>query len=154
MNPFILRRLLIGVAIVCLLAGCGPRGARCAKCGMLVDDHPRWVAGATTAEGSEERFCCPRCLFAWRNSPRGAGSRDLWVTEYYSQNRLPATNVVFLAGSDVLGPMGKSLVPVAGPAAAERFRQDHHATRVLKPEEVTVELLRELAGKPAGAATR
>lgn len=135
--------LLLGLAI-----GCCPTGPRCAKCGMLVDDHPRWVAGAITAAGIEQRFCSPRCLFAWHLGPHGTGSHDLWVTEYYSQERTPATNVLFVLGSDVTGPMGKALVPVAGPGAAERFRADHHGSRLLHAGDITPELLREIAGKP------
>ncbi len=140
-------------AVIWLATGCSPQGARCAKCGMLVDDHPRWVAGATTEAGAEERFCCPRCLFAWRHSPRGAGSRDAWVTEYYTQRRTPIGEVIFVMGSDVVGPMGQALVPVAGREAAERFRQDHHGGRLLTATEITPELLRELAGKAPAAAT-
>lgn len=138
----------LGMLITWLGTGCGPSGARCLKCGMLVDDHPRWVAGATTPSGNEERFCCPRCLFAWHLSPRGAGSHDLWVTEYYSQQRKPVGEVHFVMGSDVVGPMGKALVPIAGREAAEQFRQDHHGSRLLTATELTPELLREIAGKP------
>jgi len=140
--------LCVGVLLTSLPTGCGPSGARCAKCGMLVADHPRWVAGAITPSGGEERFCCPRCMFAWHLSPRGKGSRDLWVTEYYSQQRTPVADVFFVMDSDVVGPMGKSLVPIAGREAAERFRQDHHGARLLKPGDLTPELLREIAGKP------
>lgn len=153
MNPKTISVLCLGVLLAWLSAGCGPSGARCAKCGMLVADHPRWVAGASTASGNDEQFCCPRCMFAWHLSPAGAGSRDLWVTEYYSQKRMPVGEVSFVMGSDVVGPMGKSLVPIAGREAAERFRQDHHGTRLLKAEEITPELLREIAGK-APAATK
>lgn len=140
--------ICLSLGLTLLFTGCGPSGARCAKCGMLVADHPRWVAGAITASGGEERFCCPRCMFSWHLSPRGKGSRDLWVTEYYSQQRTPVGDVFFVMGSDVVGPMGKSLVPIARREAAERFRQDHHGSRLLLAGEITPELLREIAGKP------
>jgi nitrous oxide reductase accessory protein NosL len=70
------------------------------------------------------------------------------VTEYYFQKRTPVADVFFVMGSDVVGPMGKALVPIAGREAAERFRQDHHGSRLLKAGEITPELLREIAGKP------
>ena len=148
MKPKTLLVVCLGCLLISLCTGCGPSGARCAKRGMLVADHPRWVAGAITASGGEERFCCPRCMFAWHLSPRGKGSRDLWVTEYYSQKRMPVGDVFFVMGSDVVGPMGKALVPIAGREAAERFRQDHHGSRLLLAGEITPELLREFAGKP------
>ncbi len=138
----------LGCLVISLLTGCGPAAARCAKCGMRVADHPRWVAGAITAAGVEERFCCPRCMFVWHHSRDGAGSRDLWVTEYYAQKRMPAADVFFVMGSDVAGPMGKALVPVAGREEAGRFLKDHAGARLLQAQEITPELLRELAGKP------
>lgn len=148
MNAKTLSVLWLAAVWAWLNAGCGPAGARCAKCGMLVEDHPRWVAGAVTASGGEERFCCPRCMLAWHLSPRGKGSRDLWVTEYYAQQPTPVADVFFVMGSDVVGPMGKALVPIAGREAAERFRQDHRGSRLLQAGEITSERLREIAGKP------
>jgi copper chaperone NosL len=140
----LLKFLMLGAA-VWLLAGCGPTGDRCRKCGMVVDDHPRWVAGLIDERGVEERFCSPRCMFAHWRSPAGAAGKDAWVTEYYTQQRLPVPEVYFVMGSDVMGPMGRALVPVAGQAAAEGFLQDHRGTRILSPEEITAELLREVA---------
>jgi nitrous oxide reductase accessory protein NosL len=141
--------MLLAVSVAWLTSGCGPTADRCRKCGMAVDDHPRWIAGMIARSGEEARFCSPRCLFAYLRSPRGEGGRDAWVTEYYSQQRTPVPDIFFVIGSDITGPMGKALVPVAGRAAAERFRKDHHGTRVLSADEITADLLRELAGKPA-----
>jgi copper chaperone NosL len=150
MNSKQLLGLLLLGAAVGLLVGCGPAGDRCRKCGMVVDDHPRWVAGLIDERGVEERFCSPRCMFAHWRSPAGAAGRDAWVTEYYTQQRLPVEEVRFVMGSDVMGPMGRALVPVAGQAAAEGFLQDHHGTRILAADEIVAELLRELAGGGVG----
>jgi nitrous oxide reductase accessory protein NosL len=90
-------------------------------------------------------------MFAWHLSPGGSGSHDLWVTEYYSQEKMALKEVFLVMGSDVLGPMGKSLVPVHGREAAEQFSKDHAGVRVLETTEITLALLRELAGKPAAS---
>jgi len=82
-------------------------------------------------------------------SPQGAGCRDPWVTEYYSQKRTPAADVFFVSGSDITGPMGKALVPVAGRTAAEQFRKDHRGNRILTAADLTIEVLQEIAGKPS-----
>lgn len=141
-------RLLLFVAgSVVLLVGCGPKGERCRKCGMLVEQYPRWIAGLTNAEGRLERFCCERCMFAYWRSPLGADGRDAWVTEYYTQKRLPVSQVFFVAGSDVTGPMGQALVPIAGREAAEQFLKDHHGSRIYTADEITAEVLREIAGR-------
>jgi len=154
MKPAVMRLILLITCVACLVAGCGPKGDRCRKCGMLVDDHPRWIAGLVNSSGKEERFCCPRCMFAHLRSPRGTGSRDAWVTEYYGQKRTPIGDVFFVMGSDVTGPMGKALVPISGRAAAEQFLKDHHGTRLLTASDITVEVLKEIAGKPPGSSVQ
>jgi len=139
-----LHGLLLG-SMVWWFAGCGPAGDRCRKCGMLVDDHPRWVAGLVDENGVEERFCSPRCLFAHWRGPAGATAQDAWVTEYYTQEKMPLSEVRFVMGSDVIGPMGQALVPIAGIEEAEGFMRDHHGTRILSAEEITTDVLREIA---------
>jgi nitrous oxide reductase accessory protein NosL len=146
-------RILLVLGLATLFStGCGPKADRCAKCGMLVDDHPRTIAGAVDRSGKAERFCCPRCMFVWLRGERGEGARDIWITEYYKQQRTPIDQVFFVMGSDVTGPMGKDLVPVAERTAAERFLQDHHGSRILQAGEITTELLKEIIGKPHSAA--
>jgi len=93
-------------------------------------------------------------MFAHLRSPQGAGSRDAWVTEYYRQQRMPIADVMFVVGSDVTGPMGKALVPIAGREAAEQFKKDHYGTRILSADEITMDVLREIAGKPMGPPAR
>jgi nitrous oxide reductase accessory protein NosL len=61
---------------------------------------------------------------------------------------MPIGDLLFVMGSDVTGPMGKTLVPIAGRGAAEQFMKDHYGARILAPDEITLEVLREVAGKP------
>jgi copper chaperone NosL len=150
MNSKAICLVLVLIGVAALACGCGSKGDRCRKCGMLVDQHPRWIAGLSNPAGKEERFCCERCMLVHLRSPQGAGSRDAWVTEYYSQKRMPIGDVLFVMGSDVTGPMGKALVPIAGRTAAEQFLQDHHGQRILAAGEITAEVLREVAGKSTG----
>jgi nitrous oxide reductase accessory protein NosL len=149
MNASPMRFPLVLICIAALAVGCGSKADRCRKCGMLVDQHPRWMAGLTNASGQEERFCCERCMLAHFRSPQGTNSHGAWITEYYSQKRMPVGAVFFVAGSDVTGPMGKALVPIAGRDAAEQFKKDHSGTRIFTADEITLEVLRELAGKAA-----
>ncbi len=142
------RFLVSGLLLLWLAAGCGPGGERCRKCGMLVDAAPRWIAGLVNDSGAQERFCSPRCMFAHLRSPAGAGCRDAWITEYYTQQRMPIGEVLFVSGSDVTGPMGKALVPIAGRAAAEQFLRDHRGQRILTAQEISLDALREIAGRP------
>ena len=147
MNSNVLRLLGLLICAAALFAGCSPNGERCRKCGMLVNEAPRWIAGLTNPAGAEERFCCERCMFAYLRSPEGAGARNAWVTEYYTQKKMPVDEVFFVLGSDITGPMGKALVPIVGRTAADQFIRDHHGNRILTADEITLELLREVSGK-------
>ena len=47
------------------------------------------------------------------------------VTEYYGVTRIDARTAWYVIGSDMLGPMGHELVPLAIQAEAEGFLKDH-----------------------------
>lgn len=130
--------------IALLVAGCGgdsaeteAPAARCATCGMIVAPESGWRAGA-----ADEAFDSPKCLF--RHVHRGGDASDAWVIEYYSQERRPAREMLFVTGTDLESPMGRDLVPVEGRDAAERLRVDHHGEGVLAWNEVERELIEEL----------
>lgn len=133
-------------AAVLTLAGCARGdGDRCAECGMRVAAAPpRWNAGATDAAGTERRFDTPQCLLRWARGPAGRGARAPWVREYYGQRRIDAEGAFFVQGSDVVGPMGPDLVPLATRAEAERFGAEHHGRRILRFREIDRSVLRRL----------
>jgi nitrous oxide reductase accessory protein NosL len=66
------------------------------------------------------------------------------VTEYYSVTRIDARAAWYVIGSDTLGPMGHELVPLATREDAEEFLRDHKGKRIIRFEDVTLELLRNL----------
>lgn len=121
----------IALALFAVLAACGGRGdgrPRCSECGMYADAAPRWAASAKSTTGEALRFDAPRCLFA--RSLRARDVRELAFTEYYTQTSRPGSELAFVAGSDLVGPMGKDFVPV-DPAHAARFASEHGG-RVLR----------------------
>jgi nitrous oxide reductase accessory protein NosL len=65
------------------------------------------------------------------------------VTEYYEVKRIDARTAWYVIGSDVLGPMGHELIPLASRADAEEFMHDHQGKRILRFDEVK----RDLPGK-------
>ncbi|HEX9181441.1 MAG TPA: nitrous oxide reductase accessory protein NosL [Burkholderiales bacterium] len=67
--------------------------------------------------------------------------------EYYGLTRVDARKAYYVTGSDVLGPMGHELVPVANRADAEEFLRDHKGRRILGFDEVTAALIAELDQK-------
>jgi hypothetical protein len=90
---------------------------------MAIDPASPWVSYVTVG-GKELVFDTPRCAFgAWRRA--GSGATGARFREYYSQQLKPADGLRFVEGSDVVGPMGPDLVPVATESAG-RFARDHN----------------------------
>jgi copper chaperone NosL len=133
------RRVLIGAA---LLASCCSTAQRCAYCGMKIDPASPWRADLVLADGTAKHFDTPRCaLTAWRTGRFEA--RTIRVQDYYDRTWRDGSEMRFVLGSDVMGPMGPDLVPV-DPSRANKFALDHTAARPLPLSAVTAELLSEI----------
>jgi len=112
---------------------------RCAVCGMKVTPFPNWVAAVAFKDGSQYFFDGPKDMFnflfdlqQYRPNATQADIAEVQVTEYYTVQRRDAREVFFVTGSDVMGPMGNELVPVAGEEALKTFIQDHGQTEVMR----------------------
>jgi len=123
---------------------------RCPVCGMFVAPYPDWVTTIVLKDGQQIFFDGCKDLFRYYfklPAGEGKGTRgeiaEIYVTEYYSTQLVPAHNVFFILGSDVYGPMGKELVPVAGKEFAETFMLDHSGTQILMFNEITPDMLPE-----------
>jgi len=119
--------------------GAAEAKARCPICGMFVAPYPTWQAVILFTGGSRLDFDGPRDLFRYLQEPSRQlpgrtvkEVREVWVTEYYSARPVLADEVYFIAGSDVLGPMGQELVPVRGTKPAETFMRDHGGGRLFR----------------------
>jgi len=150
--------LLLLVALV--LPGTGSGGTpmpdpsardTCPVCGMLVARYPAWIATVLYADGHADHFDGAKDLFKYLFDPaRYASGRDsdeiaaIGVTEYYGMTRIDARSAWYVVGSDVLGPMGHELVPLASAEDAREFKADHQGTRILRFDEISPELLRDL----------
>lgn len=113
--------------------------ARCPVCGMFVAKYRNWLSAIVLKDGSTVYFDGPKDMFRYffeigRYLPQGGPGdvAEMFVTEYYSVRPLPVADVYFVTGSDVLGPMGKELVPVAGLDAARTFQRDHGGVKVMQ----------------------
>ena len=124
--------VFLAIAVLLLASACR-RDRRCATCGMKIDPASPWVSYVTIA-GKEQAFDTPSCAFdAWRKgAPRISGGR---FREYYSQELKPAEELRFVRGSDVVGPMGPDIVPVAA-ETARRFARDHNGAPPRTAEEM------------------
>ncbi len=121
---------------------------RCPVCGMFVAPYPDWIATIVLKEGQQIFFDGCKDLFRYYfKLPAGEnrGTRgeidEIYVTEYYTTQLVPASEVFYVLGSDVYGPMGKELIPVAGKELAETFMRDHSGTQILTFKQLTPDIL-------------
>jgi hypothetical protein len=126
-----------------MIVACTSKAPRCKTCGMKIDPASAWRTELVGASGEVlAGFDTPRCAFqAWRSGKVAAAS--LRVPEYYDRQPRTGTELRFVVGGDVVGPMGPDLVPVE-PSRAAKFVQDHGAERALRVDEVTAETLAQL----------
>jgi copper chaperone NosL len=157
-----MKRVGLLLAILSLLVGspavAGPKappvpGARdkCAVCGMFVAKYKEWVASIVYKDGATVFFDGPKDLFIYYLTPekydpgRKRGEvAAVYVTDYYTLAMIDGREAYFVLGSNVLGPMGKELVPFAKKEDAEAFLGDHGGKQLLRFGEVTRATLKAL----------
>ncbi len=117
---------------------------RCPVCGMFVYPYRDWLATLIFQDGSQLHFDGAKDLFRYyyslpnKNDSRTRDAIDaIYVTDYYSTRQLPVEQVYLVLGSDVYGPMGKEMIPVAGEDAAKTFARDHKGETIITFEQLT-----------------
>ena len=158
-KPHVVRAVTICLIFLMTIAASAPaadfgpaevkKDDRCAVCGMFVVKYKPWVAQIIFADSSYAAFDGPKDMFKYylnlaRYAPSKKASdiRAVYVTEYYSAKLMDARTMFFVTGSNVLGPMGDELVPVASEEKAKEFLRDHHGRGILRFQEVTADHLR------------
>lgn len=133
----------------------GPR-TLCPVCGMFVAKYPEWRTTVVWRDGTAHHFDGAKDLFRFLwDLPRYAPERRpdgialIAVTEYYGLTPLEAHRAWYVMGSNVHGPMGHELIPLASEEEAREFMADHGGNRLLRFDEVTPGVLELLQGKGA-----
>jgi copper chaperone NosL len=126
-------------------------GTKCPVCGMFVAKYPDWVGQIHFKDGTIEFFDGSKDLFKYyfelkkyRPGRTQKDIADIYVTEYYDFHHIDARKALFVIGSDVFGPMGRELIPLATQKDAEGFLRDHKGKRILSFEEITVKVIQSL----------
>jgi nitrous oxide reductase accessory protein NosL len=116
----------------------------CPVCGMLVAKYPNWIATVVYANGDAHHFDGPKDFFKYvlntsRYAPkhRKEDISSLWVTDFYNLKRIDARQAWYVVGSDVVGPMGEELIPLATEEDAKEFLQDHHGSKTFRFNEIS-----------------
>jgi nitrous oxide reductase accessory protein NosL len=128
----------------------GPKDT-CPVCGMFVKMYPEWIALVRYKEGDTHFFDGAKDMFKylhdmkkWAPGHKREDISAIAVTDYYSVARIKARDAWYVIGSDVLGPMGHELVPLSSKADAEEFLRDHKGSAIIRFDQVTDKLLKNL----------
>lgn len=142
--------LLFASAALAEDAGPGSKD-KCPVCGMFVAGYADWLAGVDFTDGARAWFDGPKdmmkyCLDIEKYAPsrKKEDIASMFVTEYYGLKAIDAKKAYYVIGSDVMGPMGKELVPFGEEAAAEEFMRDHKGRAVLGFGDISAETIKEL----------
>jgi len=110
----------------------------CPICGMFVHKHPNWVAqiifdDKTYAffEGNKDMFKYYLDLKKYNPKKTRDDIVSFWVTSYYTTTVIDGRKAFYVVGSDVLGPMGRELIPHSSEKADRAFMTDHGGDNVL-----------------------
>jgi copper chaperone NosL len=129
-----------------------PKAAdKCPVCGMFVSKYPDWIAQALFGDGSYAVFDGAKDMFKYllnlRTYAPGRTAGDiayLYVTDYYSLTPIDGKQAWYILGSDVLGPMGRELIPLAKEVEAREFLKDHKGKQLVRFGDVTAATIRAL----------
>lgn len=125
-------------------------GDKCPVCGMFVAKYPDFVAEVIFKDGSYVVFDGAKDMFKYyqnMNKYTRKVANDIgavYVTDYYGLELVDGRTAYYVVGSDVHGPMGRELIPFEKRADAEEFRRDHKGRAVLRFNEVTPAVIKEL----------
>jgi nitrous oxide reductase accessory protein NosL len=118
---------------------------------MFAAKFPEWVSSILYPDGVARHFDGPKDMFKYlldlsKYEPQrqAGGFKAIVVTEYYGLRRIDARQAFFVIGSDVLGPMGHELIPLASDEEAQEFLKDHKGSHALRFDQIDTRLLNML----------
>ena len=124
---------------------------KCPVCGMFVKKYPDWTTVIVFKNGSHYYFDGAKDMFKYLFDMKRYGAlnkkediRSIAVKDYYRLSWIDAHSAWFVEGSDVYGPMGRELIPLAKEADAREFMTDHKGKRILKFPEITGQIIKNL----------
>ena len=124
---------------------------KCPVCGMFVYKYPDWVGIIAFNDDTRFYFDGAKDLFKYyfnlKKYNPGKKHSDVisvQVTEYYDMTLINAFDAFFVAGSDVYGPMGRELIPLATRQDAKTFARDHRGKQILRFKDITPAVINKL----------
>lgn len=131
---------------------------RCPVCAMFPARRPQSAAAMTLKSGETYYFCGNGCLLrAWLRPAAYLGKNQeeihrLVVRDYFSGRPIDGRTATWVAGSDVLGPMGPAIIALGDPDQLTTFTNRHGCKTVFTFDQVNDELWKKISRRdlPAG----
>jgi len=127
-----------------------PANVSCGKCGMYPAQYPQWQSQIIFKDGAMTPFDGCKCMFNFlfaMDQYDKTHSRDnvavMWVKDFNTGTWLNAADAYYVVGSNMMGPMGKELIPFADQAAAMKFHQEQGG-EVMKYADINPEVMKTL----------
>lgn len=124
---------------------------KCPVCGMYVAKYSDWTAQVAFEDGTYYFFDGVKDMLKFyqniaKYAPKrkAADIKAIYVKDYYNVKFIDATKAFYVIGSDVMGPMGKELIPFEKKDDANTFLKDHKGERILQFKEITPEIVKKL----------
>ncbi|QOG11865.1 nitrous oxide reductase accessory protein NosL [Arcobacter sp. FWKO B] len=125
-----------------------PTDAKCPVCGMFVAKYPKWAAYTKLNDGKEFYYDGSKDMFKFifdAKSYHHQYTKDdfaiIFVTDYYTLDKIEAKKAFFVVGASVYGPMGRELIPFKTKEDAVAFSKNYNGKQILTFDEVTPELV-------------
>lgn len=147
--------LALSALLIYGLAYSGEKRERCEKCRMYLDFYEKWAAEIQLEKGKPAGFCCSKCLFYYyldMDKEQRKNIKTIRVSRYKNGKKLDAMEAFYAVGTDVMGPMGKALLPFAERSEAESFVKKHGGKVVLFKmidKDLMEKFLRDISQNPS-----
>jgi nitrous oxide reductase accessory protein NosL len=104
---------------------------RCPVCGMKVIRYPKFAGAIQLRNSATFYFCSTGCMIrSWMHpeiylATTQTELKQPVVKEYFTGRQVDGRSIIFVFGSDVIGPMGPALVPVMDENYLKVFKKRH-----------------------------
>lgn len=124
---------------------------RCPVCAMFPARQPQAAAAMTLKSGETYYFCSNGCLLrAWLRPTVYLGKMKatidrLVVLDYFSGKPIDARRATWVAGSDVVGPMGPAIVTLGDAGQLAAFKKRHGGQTIFHLHQLDDALWRKIS---------
>jgi len=131
---------------------------RCPVCAMFPARRPETAAAMTLTSGETFYFCGNGCLLrTWLRSMVYIGKPQnqidrIVVRDYFSGKPVDGRKATWVAGSDVVGPMGPAIIALKDAGQLNTFTKRHGGKTVFTFDEVNDDLWKQISKRELPSA--